>query len=153
MFTTRPELLGTFGMVSTTHWLASTAAMSMLEKGGNAFDAAVCAGFVLHIAEPHLNGPGGDMPAILHIAGEDKPRVLCGQGTAPAGATMAHYRDELGLDLAPGTGLLATAIPGAVDGYLLMLRDYGKLDLETVLENAIYYAENGAQLYQTSVIP
>ena len=146
MFTTRPELLGTFGMVSTTHWLASTAAMSMLEKGGNAFDAAVCAGFVLHIAEPHLNGPGGDMPAILHIAGEDKPRVLCGQGTAPAGATMAHYRDELGLDLAPGTGLLATAIPGAVDGYLLMLRDYGKLDLETVLENAIYYAENGAPI-------
>jgi len=146
MFTTRPELLGTFGMVSTTHWLASTAAMSMLEKGGNAFDAAVCAGFVLHIAEPHLNGPGGDMPAILHVAGEDKPRVLCGQGTAPAGATMAHYRDELGLDLAPGTGLLATAIPGAVDGYLLMLRDYGKLDLETVLESAVYYAENGAPL-------
>ena len=72
MFTTRPELLGTFGMVSTTHWLASTAAMSMLEKGGNAFDAAVCAGFVLHIAEPHLNGPGGDI-TILHIAGEDKP--------------------------------------------------------------------------------
>ena len=146
MFTTRPELLGTFGMVSTTHWLASTAAMSMLEKGGNAFDAAVCAGFVLHIAEPHLNGPGGDMPAILHVAGEDKPRVLCGQGTAPAGATMSHYRDELDLDLAPGTGLLATAIPGAVDGYLLMLRDYGKLDLETVLENAVYYAENGAPI-------
>jgi gamma-glutamyltranspeptidase / glutathione hydrolase len=146
MFTTRPELLGTFGMVSTTHWLASTAAMSMLEKGGNAFDAAVCAGFVLHIAEPHLNGPGGDMPAILHVAGEDKPRVLCGQGTAPAGATMAYYRDELGLDLAPGTGLLATAIPGAVDGYLLMLRDYGKLDLETVLESAVYYAENGAPI-------
>lgn len=146
MFTTRPELLGTFGMVSTTHWLASAAGMAMLEKGGNAFDAAVCAGFVLHIAEPHLNGPGGDMPAILHVAGEDSPRVVCGQGPAPAGATMAHYRDELGLDLVPGTGLLATAVPGAVDGYLLMLRDYGVLDIESVLEPAIHYAENGAPI-------
>jgi gamma-glutamyltranspeptidase/glutathione hydrolase len=99
MFTTRPELLGTFGMVSTTHWIASAAGMAMLEKGGNAFDAAVCAGFVLHIVEPHLNGPGGDMPAIIHVAGEDRPRVICGQGVAPAGATMAYYRDELGLDL------------------------------------------------------
>ena len=146
MFTTRPELLGTFGMVSTTHWLASAAGISMLEKGGNAFDAAVCAGFVLHIAEPHLNGPGGDMPAIIHVAGEREPKVVCGQGPAPAGATMAYYRDKLGLELVPGTGLLATAVPGAVDGYLLILRDYGVLDLEDVLAPAIYYAEHGAPI-------
>ena len=144
MFTTRPELLGTFGMVSTTHWLASAAGMSMLERGGNAFDAAVCAGFVLHIAEPHLNGPGGDMPAIIHASGEQRPRVVCGQGPAPEGATINHYRDELGLNLIPGTGLLATAVPGAVDGYLLILRDYGVLDIADVLAPAIYYAEHGA---------
>ena len=63
-FTTRPELRGTFGMVASTHWLASGAGMSVLERGGNAFDAAVAAGFVLQVVEPHLNGPGGDMPAI-----------------------------------------------------------------------------------------
>ena len=66
MFTTRPELVGTFGMVSSTHWLASSAGMAMLEKGGNACDAAVAAGMVLQVAEPHLNGPGGDLPLVLH---------------------------------------------------------------------------------------
>ncbi len=56
-FTTRPELAGTFGMVASTHWLASAAGMAVLEKGGNAFDAAVAAGLVLQVVEPHLNGP------------------------------------------------------------------------------------------------
>ena len=87
MFTTRPELLGTFGVVATTHWLASSAGMAMLEKGGNAFDAAVAAGFVLHIAEPHLNGPGGDMPALIYDRASDAYRMICGQGVAPGGAT------------------------------------------------------------------
>ena len=65
-------------------------------------------------------------------------------GPAPEGATINHYRDELGLNLIPGTGLLATAVPGAVDGYLLILRDYGVLDIADVLAPAIYYAEHGA---------
>ena len=69
MFTTRPELRGSFGMVSSTHWLASSAGMAMLEKGGNAFDACVAAGLVLQVAEPHLNGPAGDLPIIFHCAG------------------------------------------------------------------------------------
>ena len=68
MFTTRPELLGTHGMVTSTHWLASAVGMSVLERGGNAADAAVAAGFVLQVVEPHLNGPGGDAP-ILFAAG------------------------------------------------------------------------------------
>src|SRR5450759_1679659 len=90
-FTTRPTLRGTFGMVSSTHWIASQSAMRALERGGNAFDAAVCAGFVLHIVEPHLNGPGGEVPAIIATAQDPAPRVLCGQGTAPAGATISHF--------------------------------------------------------------
>ena len=97
-------------MVSSTHWLASSAGMAMLEKGGNAFDAAVAAGLVLQVAEPHLNGPGGDLPLILHRAGSEKMQVICGQGPAPMGATLEHYRG-LGFDLIPGTGLLATVIP------------------------------------------
>ena len=56
-FTTRPELAGTFGMVASTHWLASATGLAALEQGGNAFDAAVAAGLVLQVVEPHMNGP------------------------------------------------------------------------------------------------
>lgn len=144
-FTTRPEILGTFGVVTSTHWMASAVGMSMLEKGGNAFDAAVATGFALQILEPHLNGPGGDLPALLYSSKHDRVDVICAQGTAPAGATCEHYRAE-GLELIPGDGLLATVIPGAFDGWMLMLRDYGTLSLRTVLEPAIYYATNGHPL-------
>src|SRR6187401_1175468 len=122
-FTTRPELRGTVGMVASTHWLASAAGMAMLERGGNAFDAAVTAGFVLQVVEPHLNGPGGEVPIIFSAAGA-APRVLCGQGVAPAGASIEHYTD-LGLSLVPGSGLLAATVPGAWDGWLTLLRDHG----------------------------
>lgn len=141
-FTTRPEILGTFGVVTSTHWIASAVGMSILEKGGNAFDAAVAAGFTLQILEPHLVGPGGDMPAIIYSKKKDKVEVICAQGPAPAGATIEHYTSE-GLKLIPGDGLLATVIPGSFDGWMLMLRDYGRLSVRDVLEPVIYYAENG----------
>ncbi|MEU5533936.1 gamma-glutamyltransferase [Streptomyces sp. NPDC020362] len=140
-FTTRPTLQGTFGMVSSTHWLASQSAMAVLEEGGNAFDAAVAGAFVLHVAEPHLNGPAGEVPILLAPAGGEV-RVLCGQGVAPSGATVAHYRG-LGLDLVPGTGPLAAAVPGAFDAWLLLLRDHGTKSLDDVLKYAIGYAEHG----------
>src|SRR3954469_20238034 len=111
-FTTRPTLQGTFGMVSSTHWIASQTAMRMLELGGNAFDAAVAAGFVLHLVEPHLNGPGGDLPAIISLAEDEASRVLCGQGVAPAAATIDHYL-SLGITEMPGAGPLAAVVPGA----------------------------------------
>ncbi|MGQ0839919.1 gamma-glutamyltransferase family protein [Actinokineospora sp.] len=145
MFTTRPELVGTFGMVASTHWLASAAGMAVLEDGGNAFDAAVAAGFVLQVVEPHLNGPGGEVPAVFTTADDPTPRVLCGQGVAPAGATPGHFRD-LGLDLIPGSGLLATTVPGAWDGWLTLLRDHGTKRLHDVLGYAISYARNGFPL-------
>ncbi|PBC86070.1 MULTISPECIES: gamma-glutamyltransferase family protein [unclassified Streptomyces] len=141
MFTTRPTLQGTFGMASTTHWLASQSAMAVLEDGGNACDAAVAAGFVLHVVEPHLNGPAGEVPVIVAPAG-GPVRVLCGQGPAPAGASVAHYT-SLGLDLVPGTGPLAAAVPGAFDAWMLLLRDHGSKSLAEVLRYAIGYAEHG----------
>ncbi len=144
-FTTRPTLRGTFGMVSSTHWLASQSAMRILELGGNAFDAAAAAGFVLHVVEPHLNGPGGEVPAIIATADDPTPRVLCGQGVAPAGATIEHFR-SLGLTLIPGSGPLAATVPGAVDAWLLLLRDHGSLPLRVVLEPAVEYARNGHPL-------
>ncbi len=143
--TTRPTLRGTVGMVSSTHWLASQSAMAQLEAGGNAFDAAVSAAFVLHVVEPHLNGPGGEVPAIIATAADPTPRVLCGQGVAPAAATREHFLD-LGLDLVPGSGPLAAAVPGAVDAWLMLGRDHGSLPLRTLLEPAIGYARSGHPL-------
>src|SRR5271165_7576164 len=120
MFTTRPEIAGTFGVVASTHWLASSTGMAVLERGGNAFDAAVATAFVLQVAEPHLNGPGGDAPIILHDANTARQRVICGQGPSPRGATIAAF-EALGLDLIPGTGLLPAVVPGAFDAWCLLL--------------------------------
>lgn len=144
-FTTRPTLSGTLGMVSSTHWIASQSAMAILEQGGNAFDAAVAGGFVLHLVEPHLNGPGGDLPAIIATADDPTPLVLMGQGPAPAGATPEHFA-QLGMDRVPGSGPLATAVPGAVDAWLLLLRDHGTMTPAQVLAPARHYARHGHPL-------
>jgi gamma-glutamyltranspeptidase/glutathione hydrolase len=129
-------------MVASTHWLASAAGMAVLERGGNAFDAAAATGFTLQVVEPHLNGPGGDLPIVLWSAERDEPLVVCAQGTAPAAATIKRFR-ELGHELVPGTGVLAACVPGAFDGWMLLLRDFGTLGPEDVLEFAIGYAEHG----------
>ncbi|HVV58577.1 MAG TPA: gamma-glutamyltransferase, partial [Gaiellaceae bacterium] len=131
-----------FGAVASTHWLASAAGMAVLERGGNAFDAAVATGFVLQVVEPHLNGPGGDLPAVFWAASAGEPLVLCAQGVAPQAATIERFR-ELGEDLVPGTGLLAACVPGAFGGWLRLLRDFGTWRLEDVLAYAIGYAEDG----------
>ncbi len=145
MFTTRPEIAGTFGVVATTHWIASQVGMAILERGGNAFDAACAAGFTLQVAEPHLNGPGGDAPIIVHDAMANTQHVICGQGPAPDGATVAKFA-ELGLDLIPGTGLLPATVPGAFDAWALMLRDFGTMELSEVMSYAIGYAQKGIHI-------
>lgn len=149
MFTTRPQLLGTFGMVASTHWLASSAGMAILEENGNAFDAAVAAGFVLHIVEPHLNGVGGDMPLIGHQA-DGRTFVLCGQGTSPAGATAQEYLDR-GAELIPGVGLLAATVPGTFGAWMHTLARYGTKSLREVLRFAIDYARNGHPVLGSAV--
>ena len=146
-FTTRPEIDGNFGVVTSTHWIATAVGMATLEKGGNAFDAAVATAFTLQVVEPHLNGPGGDVPVILYDVKRGKPEVICGQGPAPAAATIAHYR-ALGLDMVPGTGLLAACVPGMFDTWMLLLRDYGTMRLTDVLAPAIAYAQNGYPLVE-----
>src|ERR1700761_962848 len=141
-FTTRPEIEGTFGVVTSTHWIATAVGMSILEKGGNAFDAGVAAAFTLQVVEPQLNGPGGDVPIIVHDIKRGRTEVICGQGPAPQGATIAHYKSE-GLDIVPGTGLLAACVPGTFESWMLLLRDYGTMRLREVLEPAIGYARDG----------
>jgi gamma-glutamyltranspeptidase/glutathione hydrolase len=147
-FTTRPQIEGTFGVCATTHWIATAVGMATLEKGGNAFDAGVAAAFTLQVVEPHLCGPGGDVPVMVWDRRKGKPEVICGQGPAPAGATIAHYRDHLGLDIIPGTGLLAACIPGTFETFMLVLRDYGTMRLRDVLEPALGYATAGHPLVE-----
>jgi gamma-glutamyltranspeptidase/glutathione hydrolase len=146
-FTTRPEIEGTFGVVASTHWIATAVGMATLEKGGNAFDAAVATAFTLQVVEPHLNGPGGDVPVIVHDVRRGKTEVICGQGPAPQGATIAHYR-SLGLEIVPGTGLLAACVPGTFETWTLLLRDYGTMRLADVLAPALGYATNGFPLVE-----
>ena len=146
---TRPELRGTFGMAASTHWLATATAQSVLERGGTAVDAAVAAAFVLHVVEPHLNGPGGDLTAIVAPAGEH-PFVLAGQGAAPASATIEHYRG-LGLDEIPGAGPLAAAVPGSVVAWLHLLATRGTWELAEVLAPALDYARDGHPVHANVV--
>jgi gamma-glutamyltranspeptidase / glutathione hydrolase len=145
MFTTRPEIAGTFGVVASTHWIASQVGMAVLERGGNAFDAAAATAFTLQVAEPHLNGPGGDAPIIIHSARTQTQQVICGQGVAPQAATLAKFRD-LGIDLIPATGVLPAVVPGAFDAWCLLLRDWGSWELADVLAFAIGYARHGIHI-------
>ena len=142
MFTTRPEIAGTFGVVASTHWIASQVGMAVLERGGNAFDAAAATAFTLQVAEPHLNGPGGDAPIILHSARTRTQHVVCGQGVSPQTATLEKFR-ALDIDLIPATGVLPAVVPGAFDAWCLLLRDWGTWELPDVLAFAIGYAKNG----------
>ncbi len=132
-------------MVASTHWLASAAGMAVLEAGGNAFDAAVATGLVLQVVEPHLNGPGGEVPVIGYSAATAETFVLDGQGTAPAAATIEVFR-SLGIDLIPGNGMLAATVPAAFGTWMLLLARYGTLRLRDVMRYAIGYAADGYPL-------
>ncbi|HVC85925.1 MAG TPA: gamma-glutamyltransferase [Gaiellaceae bacterium] len=116
--------------------------MAVLERGGNAFDAVCAAGFVLQVVEPHLNGPGGDLPAVFWPADAAKPLVLCAQGVSPAAATIAAFRAR-GHALVPGVGVEAACVPGSFGGFLLLLEQFGTWTLDEVLAYAIGYAEHG----------
>ncbi|HYO31392.1 MAG TPA: gamma-glutamyltransferase family protein [Nocardioidaceae bacterium] len=140
--TTRPELIGSFGMVASTHWLASASGMSVLERGGNAFDAAVAAGFVLQVVEPHQNGPAGDLSALAWSAADEAASVVCGQGVSPAASSIEHFTD-LGLNLVPGSGLLAATVPGSFGAWMTMLERWGTWEINDVLAYALHYAESG----------
>ncbi len=137
-----PELIGRFGMATSTHWLASAIAMGVLERGGNAFDAVVAGGFALQAVQPHQNGPGGEVPAIFCAAAEPGIKVLNGQGVSPAAATPEAFT-ELGLDAVPGTGLLSATVPGVFGAWMLLLARYGTLTVEDVLEPTIKLLDGG----------
>jgi gamma-glutamyltranspeptidase/glutathione hydrolase len=144
-FSTRQEVSGTFGAVASSHWIATQVGMGVLERGGNAFDAATAVGIVMQVVEPHQNSLGGEAVILTCPGNAATPRVICGQGVAPRKANINFFR-SLGLDLVPSTGLLAATVPGAFDAWMVMFRDYGTLSIADVISPAIEYAQNGYPL-------
>lgn len=133
---------GDFGAVASTHWLATATAMAVLERGGNAFDAAIAGAFVLQVAEPDQNSLGGEVAILLWSASERRVRVICGQGPTPGAARPETFR-RLGHRLIPGSGVLPACVPGAFDAWMRLLRDFGTWSVGDVLEYAIGYASRG----------
>ena len=147
---TRPELVGDLGMVASTHWIASAVGMGVLERGGNAADAAVAAGFALQVVEPHLNGPGGDLPILLWDPGtRRRSGWSAGRGWLRRRPPSTAMRSR-GVETIPGTGLLAAVVPGAFGAWLTLLAGWGTWSLADVLEPAIALAEKGHPLLPTA---
>ncbi len=141
----RPQLTGTSGAVASTHWLASAVGMGILDRGGNAFDAAAAAGFALQVIEPHSNGPGGDVVISVYPRSAGTVRVICGQGPMPQAATIERF-GALGIEQMPAAGLLPATVPGAFGAWMRLLAEFGTMPLATVLEPAIGYASGGYPL-------
>jgi gamma-glutamyltranspeptidase/glutathione hydrolase len=148
----RSEVMAQHGMVVTGQPLAAQAGLQVLLRGGNAIDAAVATAAVLSVVEPMMVGVGGDVFAVIYIAKERKIYVLNSSGTAPSGATLAHF-NSLGYHWNPKnwgptsgmplSGILPVTVPGAVWGWHAALKRFGKLTFKEVLEPAAGYAEKG----------
>ncbi len=146
--TTRPVIMGTHGMVTSGHYLASRIGLSVLEDGGNAVDAGVAMGFALSVLEPYIYGIGGEVPILIYLAEGKKVLCLSGQGHAPGNSCIELFK-KMGIDAIPGDGLLATTVPDAVSTWITALSLFGTMDLARVLEPAHDLAQNGFPMYET----
>jgi gamma-glutamyltranspeptidase/glutathione hydrolase len=147
IFTTRPVILGTHGMVTSGHYLASRIGLHILEEGGNAVDAGVAMGFALAVLEPYIYGIGGEVPILLYLADERRVVSLSGQGPAPQRASIEWFRKN-GIEAVPGDGLLAAAVPDAVSTWIAALSRFGTMRLSQVLEPAIDLAGRGFPMFE-----
>lgn len=140
--TSRPMLMGTSGMASGGHPLASQTAVRVLMDGGNVADAAVAASAVLAVARPHMTGIGGDLFCLIHLAREGRVVAVNASGPAPRAATIEYFR-ERGAHHIPIRGPLSVATPGGLAGWELVLARFGTMPLSHLLRYAIEYAEQG----------
>ncbi|BAQ67410.1 gamma-glutamyltransferase [Rhodovulum sulfidophilum] len=138
----RSAVFATNGMCATSHPLAAKVAVQMLEAGGNAVDAALAGAVLLGICEPQMTGLGGDCFVLIKPAGEDRIVALNGSGRAPQGLEAARLR-ERGLDAMPTDSADAVTVPGAVDAFCRLSKDWGRIGLKASLAPAIHYAETG----------
>jgi gamma-glutamyltranspeptidase/glutathione hydrolase len=148
----RSEVMAQHGMVVTSQPLAAQAGLSILQRGGNAIDAAVATAAVLNVTEPMMVGIGGDLFAIIYVAKEHKVYVLNASGMAPSGATIERF-NKLGYawnpkNWGPGSGMppggiLPVTVPGTVWGWQSALKRFGRLTFREVLAPAVEYARTG----------
>ncbi|WP_296763321.1 gamma-glutamyltransferase family protein [Sediminimonas sp.] len=141
-FPGRSPVLATGGICATSHPLAAKAAVNVLERGGNAMDAAIAGAVLLGICEPHMTGIGGDCFVLFSKPGSDAVEAFNGSGRAPAGADAGALRAR-GCTAVPLESAEAVTIPGAIDAFCTLSESHGKLGLDAVLAPAIHYAEAG----------
>ena len=146
-FITRPLIMGTHGVVSSGHYLASMIGLKVLEEGGNAIDAGVAAGLALAVLEPNNYTIGGEAPILVYSAEDRKVYAINGQGTAPKAATIVWFRSR-GIKIIPGDGFLPATVPAAFDSWITALSRFGTLSLADVLTPAIELAEKGFPIYE-----
>jgi len=141
-FVSRPVVMGTHGMVTSTHYLASTAGLRILLRGGNAVDAGAAMWAALTVLEPWIVGPAGESPILVYVSGEDRVVAVNGQGPSPKAATIEWFKEH-GYDLIPPDGFLPAVVPGAFDAWIIALSHYGTMKLGDVLAPAIELASEG----------
>src|SRR5947209_11370811 len=146
VFATRPVLQGRLGMVAAGHYLAAAIGLSMLEKGGNAVDAGVAAGFALALLKPQSVGIGGEAPILIHLASQGRSVAINGQGWAPRAATFEWFRQR-GIRLIPSDGFLPATVPAQFAAWCTALLEFGTASLADVLGPAVELAENGFAMY------
>jgi gamma-glutamyltranspeptidase / glutathione hydrolase len=142
LFATRSEVLAQNGMACTSHPLTTQVALDILKQGGNAIDAAIAANAMEGVVEPHVNGIGGDLFAIIWDAKTQKLYGLNASGRSPHSLTLQHFKD-LNLEHIPALGPLPVSVPGCVDGWFEMHQTFGKMKMANILAPAIRYAREG----------
>src|SRR5438309_4712089 len=146
-FATRPVLQGTLGMVAAGHYLAAAIGLSLLEKGGNAVDAGVAAGFAVALLKPQSVGIGGEAPILIHLADQHRTVAINGQGWAPRAATIDWFRSR-GISLIPSDGFLPATVPAQFASWCTALLHFGTASLADVLGPAVEMAEGGFPSYR-----
>ena len=147
-FTTRPVVMGTRGVVTSGHYLATAAGFRMMEQGGNAIDAAAAMCFCLNLLEPQSNGLAGEVPTLIYSARERKVYELSGMGWSPQAFTIDWCREH-GIDLIPGDGYLPACVPAVVGTWAAALARFGTMSFGEVVQPAIELAENGYPVYDS----
>jgi gamma-glutamyltranspeptidase/glutathione hydrolase len=141
-FASRSEVIGTNGMVATSHPLATQIGLDILKSGGNAVDAAIAANIALGLMEPTGNGIGGDLFAIVWDAKTKKLYGLNASGPAPQSLSIEYFKDN-NLEKIPAYGPLPVSVPGAVDGWIKLHEKFGNKKFISLFEPTIAYAKDG----------
>lgn len=147
LWATRSEVIAQNGMACTSHPLSTQAALDVLKAGGNAIDAAIAANAMEGVVEPHVNGMGGDLFAIVWDAKTKKLYGLNGSGRSPKSLTLDEFKKR-GLKHIPSTGPLPVSVPGCVDAWFELHKKFGSMPMNKVLEKAISYARNGFPVHE-----